>query len=100
MNNKFPQGYCTWLKPDGEFFINPTEEHLDYLKIHAKHIIIKEGGKYTESIEEFMRETKWIRVRGYPANMQLAVHGIKPFTNSQLKTFKDLEIFGYEIIFN
>ena len=98
--NKFPPAFCTWLKPDGEFFTNPTDEHLDYLKLNAKHIIIQEGGKYTESIKQFMEETKWIRVRNYPTSKQLAVHGIKPFTKAQRNTFKDLEIFGYTIIFN
>ena len=91
---------CTWLKPDGEFVVNPTDEHIDYIKINAKHIFVHESGRYTESIKQFMLETKWIRVRSYGKDKNLAVQGIKPFTKAQRNTFKDLEIFGYTIIFN
>ena len=100
MKDILPKSKCLWLKPDGEFFENPTKEHLDYLKTNATHIKIIKGGGYTESIEQFMRETKWIRVRGYLDDKDLGVHGIKPFTKAQRNTFKDLEIFGYRIIFN
>jgi len=97
----FPPAYCTWLKPDGQFFTNPTKEHIDYLKTAAKHIHVEDGNEnYIEAMEQFMRETKWARVRTYPGSKQLAIHGIKPFTKDQRNTFKDLEIFGYTLLFN
>ncbi len=97
----FPPAYCSWLKPNGEFFDCPTVEHIDYIKTHARHIEVKYGNEnYIEAIEQFMRETKWIRIRGYSGSKQIAVHGIQPFTKDQRNTFKDLEIFGYTVLFN
>lgn len=94
-----PKTYCSWLKPNGEFIESETNEHIDYLKINAKHIHVERGNEnYIEAMEQFMRETKWIRVRGYSGSKQIAVHGIKPFTKDQRNTIKDLEIFGYVCI--
>ena len=99
--SNFPPPYCSWLLPNGEFQGNPTEEHIDFLKLNAKHIHVDRGNEnYIEAMEQFMRETKWARIRGYAGSKQIAVHGIKPFTKAQRNTFKDLEIFGYTLLFN
>jgi len=91
-----PKTYCSWLKPNGEFIENPTEEHIDYLKSHAKHIHVERGNEnYIEAIKQFMAETKWIRVRGYPGSKELCFYQVQPFTKDQRNTIKDLEIFGY-----
>ena len=50
---------------------------------------------YIEAIKQFMEETKWIRVRGYPGSKELCFYKVQPFTKDQRNTIKDLEIFGY-----
>jgi hypothetical protein len=87
-----PKTYCSWLKPNGEFEIEHlTLEHMDYIREYAKHIKIKD----TTAFKEFMLETNWIRVRGYPNSKDLVFQKVQPFTKDQRNTIKDLEIFGY-----
>lgn len=94
-----PKTYCSWLKPNGEFIENPTEEHIDYVKINAKHIHVERGNEnYIEAMKQFMIETNWIRVRGYPNSKELVFQKVQPFTKDQRNTIKDLEIFGYTCI--
>ena len=81
--------YFSWLKP------NVDDEMRDRVE---KHKVERGNENYIEAMEQFMRETKWIRVRGYSGSKQIAVHGIKPFTKDQRNTIKDLEIFGYVCI--
>lgn len=92
-----PKTYCSWLKPNGEFIENETNEHLDHIKNNAKHIKI-DVDNYTESIKQFMIETNWIRVRGYSGSKELCLFQVQPFTKDQRNTIKDLEIFGYVCI--